>query len=931
MTKDAKRGGGDATVEFSTANQEPAQGGAGKDKITIDFGHAASDTGKDTEHPENLAQTLVSDPVTSPHTSGSSYRTKAIAATDETLAADFSTSVNSSDRHHTSREKLGKEIGDYRILGELGRGGMGVVFLAQHIKLGRKVAIKMITESMVTDSKIIERFEAEARAVASLKHENVVQLYEIGTFQGKPFFALEYAAGGTLSDKIREFPLSPKDAAKAVQSLASAMHVAHESGVLHRDLKPSNVLLTEEGTPKISDFGLAKLLVDDDQSQTRTGTVMGTPCFMSPEQAQGQTNGLTGATDQYSLGAILYACISGRPPFMAASTIDTLSEVIHKEPVPLSRLSETIPIDLETICLKCLEKEPAKRYASCAELADDLRRFINDEPILARPVSLFEKGWRWCKRNPKVALPSGLAAGLIAVTAAVSTWAWITTSAQAAVITQERDEADRQRTIAIQQKATAEENEVLAKKQAELALQNMQFVVSEVDKKLKDLPGSSDIRIEILEAISRKWDDLEVELVGGVAGEAIPTLMAARHSLAITFQSLDKLEQAQREFEKLLKKARDRVALKGRTDSARTNLVKILIASATLSRRLDHDPLSGIKKLEEAFELMQEVVDNPSPQEGSPSKQEILQLHSASAMNLGVEYLRDGRIAETERFFSAALESNNEVMRMIRKEPGFDQLSEDERDTKTASLQMQLDKSRLGLGYIRLRLGQTERALPLYEKAIASRREIFERRPKMLVMTTELAGQLNLYGKSLLWLNRYDDAAEKLRESVKLYDQARNADPEKVDIKRALSEALYRFATARSLQGHDAEATSFAERSRLLQAELFAASPDEKNQLNLMLSEARMGNVAEAMKHIDAIEKISNNNSEAHLERARALAQLSQSVNEEQRPALVEKALDSLERSVNEGFKDPFRLQAEIELRSLGQLDRFKEILSKIQ
>lgn len=860
------------------------------------------------------------------------FGTKTSAEFGNTQTGDFSVSAPTTRRVGTADDAgLPETVGDYRILGELGRGGMGVVFLAEHIKLKRQAAIKMILESTLFNPSSIERFESEARAIANLKHENVVQLYEIGTFKNNPFFALEYASGGTLGDKIRELPLSPKEAAATVESLARAMQVAHDNGVLHRDLKPSNILMTDAGVPKITDFGLAKLIAEEDQTQTRTGTVMGTPCYMSPEQAQGRTDTLSGATDQYALGAILYACISGRPPFMAASTIDTLSEVIHKEPVPLSRMSETIPRDLETICLKCLEKDPAKRYLSCRELADDLRRFIDGEPILARPVSLLEKSWRWCRRNPKVAIPSGLAVGLLALTATVSSWAWVTTSAQAAIIVEEKNEANRQRIIAEQERSTAEENQKLAERQAELALKNIQFIVRDVDDKLKELPGASDVRIGILEAVSRKWDDLEVELVGGVAGEAVPTLMAVRHSLAITFQSLDKLELAQAEFDKLIEQGRGRIALKGRTDSARSNLAKILIASSTLDRRIDHDPAKGVKKLEEAFALTEEILEKPRPQEGSPSKQELLQLRSAAAMNLGVEYLREGRIKDTERVFTVALEANTEVLNSIRSAPGFDTLSEDERDTRTAALQMNLDKSKVGLAYIRLRLGETQQALPLYEEAIASRREIFDRRPTMLVMKTELAGHLKLYGKSLLWIDRHNEAVDVLQEAVDLYEQVRRDDPEKVEYTRGLSETLYFFSTVRLLQGHEDEATSVMERCRLLRKGLYEASPDEKNRLGLMLAEARMGNLEATLEHADALGAIEKKNSEAHLERARALAHLSREVSGEQQAVLIDQALNALERAIEEGFSDPFRIQAEYELRPLRENSRFKSILAKLK
>ncbi|XZE54376.1 protein kinase domain-containing protein [Planctomycetaceae bacterium SH139] len=857
---------------------------------------------------------------------------------EQTSRDDFSLGETARPAGKAAKTMIGMMVGDYRIDGELGRGGMGVVYRGHHRTLQRDVAIKMILGSSGLDPVAVQRFEVEARAVASLQHPNIVQLFELANFAGSPYVALEYVDGGTLSARMKESPLAAKEAARIVETLARTMQAAHDRGILHRDLKPANILMTSDGVPKISDFGLAKNLAGDDQNETKTGTVMGTPSFMSPEQAQGMISELSGATDQYSLGAILYASLCGRPPFLAASTIDTVTQVVNKEPVPPRRLTESIPLDLETICLKVLQKDPSKRYPSCKELADDLQRFIEGEPIHARPISKLEKSWRWCRRNPAIALPSGLAGMLIVATAAISSWAWVTTAAQSTIITQERDtaqqerdEARRQRLIAIQQRAAAEENRALAEKQAEMALRNTQFVVRDIDAQLRKLPGMSDVRIEILEAVSRKWDELNVELVGGVRGEAIPTLMAARQALAITFEELDQLEQAQREFIRLEEMARERINIKGRTDSVRTNLVKVLLASATLSRRLEHDPLEGIKKLEQAVALIEEVIAEPAPEPDSPSINEILQLKSATSMNLGVEYLRDGRVAATNKMFSQALDANLAVLENIRSQPGFDEQNDDQKDTQTAALKIQLDKSRLGVAYIRLRLGKTEEALQLYQAAIASRREIFQRRPQMLVMKTELAGFLKLYGKSLIWIDQVDEGGKQLREAVSLSEEAYLSDPEKADLKRSFAEALFLLGTTRDLQARKDEALSLFERSRLLRADLYEASPDEKNQINLMLSEARVGNVEAALEHIKSLGETTEPNSELHLERARALAQLSLVVADEQREQMRSDSLAALQRSIDEGFGDPFRVAAEADLEPIRNTDRYAGILRSMQ
>lgn len=296
----------------------------------------------------------------------------------------------------------GLDVEGYEIIGELGHGGMGVVYKARQSQANRIVALKMILSSRHAGGEARKRFHIEAEAVARLQHPNIVQLYEVGEHDGYPFFSLEYCEGGTLASHLKSEPISTERAARLVETLARAMHYAHERGVVHRDLKPANVLLGEAGIPKIADFGLAKRL-DSDQDYTRTGEIMGTPDFMAPEQASGHTREIGPCTDIYALGAILYDMLTGRPPFQAPSVLEALELVRTQEPVPPSRLRLKLSRDLETICLKALQKEPRKRYASALDMAEDLKSFLADEPIKARPVSTIERGVRWCRRNRVVA------------------------------------------------------------------------------------------------------------------------------------------------------------------------------------------------------------------------------------------------------------------------------------------------------------------------------------------------------------------------------------------------------------------------------------------------------------------------------------------------------------------------------------------------
>jgi tRNA A-37 threonylcarbamoyl transferase component Bud32 len=299
----------------------------------------------------------------------------------------------------------------YEILAELGRGGQSVVYKARHRALDREVALKILLRGAAAEPEERARFQREAEAVARLKHPHIVQIYDIAADQGQLCCALEYLLGGTLAKKLAGLPQPPREAAQLLETLARTMHWAHQQGIVHRDLKPGNVLLTEDGVPKISDFGLARRLADE-ASLTHTGHIIGTPSYMAPEQARGQSKEAGPRTDVYALGAILYETLTGRPPFLGTTPWDVLPQVLSHDPVPPRRLQPSVPPDLETICLKCLAKEPHRRYWSADELAEDLRRFQAGEPIRARPVPWWEKAWRWARRKPAV---TGLLAILLVV------------------------------------------------------------------------------------------------------------------------------------------------------------------------------------------------------------------------------------------------------------------------------------------------------------------------------------------------------------------------------------------------------------------------------------------------------------------------------------------------------------------------------------
>src|SRR5256714_6863424 len=292
-------------------------------------------------------------------------------------------------------ELLG-ELGDYELLEEVGRGAQGVVFRARQKSLNRTVALKVISLGQWASKAHLKRFRREAEAAASLDHPGIVPIYEVGERDGSCYFSMQFIEGGQLDEVVRRTPISIRQAAELIAKVARTVHYAHEHGILHRDIKPGNILLDKSGEPHLTDFGLARLL-DTQSNVTRTIDVLGTPSYMAPEQAAGETTKLSKATDVYGLGAVLYQLLTGHPPFAGGTTYETIRLLRDTEPRPPRLLNPKVDRDLSAICLKCLEKEPARRYASAELLAEELNRFCRGDPIFARPVGWAERWWRWCR------------------------------------------------------------------------------------------------------------------------------------------------------------------------------------------------------------------------------------------------------------------------------------------------------------------------------------------------------------------------------------------------------------------------------------------------------------------------------------------------------------------------------------------------------
>jgi WD40 repeat protein/tRNA A-37 threonylcarbamoyl transferase component Bud32 len=354
-----------------------------------------------------------------------------------------------------------RRFGDYELLEQLAVGGMGVVFKARQISLNRLVAVKMIRAGQLARAEDIRRFRTEAEAAANLKHPHIVAIHEVGEEEGRPFFSMDFIAGRSLAELARERPLEPARAARLVQTVAEAIAYAHGRGVLHRDLKPSNVMIDAEGQPHVTDFGLAKIVSNTkhetrNTEQTVTGAVLGSPSYMSPEQARGRSDQISVRSDVYALGAMLYDLLTTRPPFLAATALETMKLVAEREPIAPRVLNPSVPRDLETICLKCLQKEPAHRYACAQDLAEDLDRWQRHEPIRARPGTLWEHGVKWARRNPA-------RAALLALSIVVPVLIIAVLLVDEQRVTRQRNRAQTNEAFALREAQRAETNALAAR------------------------------------------------------------------------------------------------------------------------------------------------------------------------------------------------------------------------------------------------------------------------------------------------------------------------------------------------------------------------------------------------------------------------------------------------------------------------------------
>jgi eukaryotic-like serine/threonine-protein kinase len=458
--------------------------------------------------------------------------------------------------HDLPRGATVRYFGDYAIQKELGRGGMGVVYKARQVSLNRPVALKMIKAGVLADDAELRRFQNEAEAVALLDHAGVVPVYEVGEHDGQKYFSMKLVEGGNLAERLSKFKANPRAAATLLAETAAAVHHAHMRGILHRDLKPANILIDPEGHPHVTDFGLAKR-VEADVEMTASGAILGTPAYMSPEQAAGQRGTITTATDVYGLGAILYALLTGKAPFGGDSLADTLLAVKERPPESPRGLNPNVPRDLETICLKCLAKEPRRRYASAQALADDLQSWLDSRPIAARRVGPAERAWLWCKRKPVVAT---LAASVVLAVVGGTAGIFVVQARANANLRVERDKAieaerqtgiERDKAIEAERQTGIERDKAVAAEAKSKAIN--EFLTQDLLTQAEPENNAAEDHVTLLEVLDRAADK-----VGKRFADQPELESALRDTIYKTYHGLASWDKAETQLRAKLEATRKR-------------------------------------------------------------------------------------------------------------------------------------------------------------------------------------------------------------------------------------------------------------------------------------------------------------------------------------------------------------------------------------
>ena len=632
----------------------------------------------------------------------------------------------------------------YEVLGELGRGGMGVVYLARKVALNRLCALKMILAGAHASTVAQARFRAEAEAIARLRHPDIVQIYHVGEVEGLPFLELEYLAGGGLDQALNGSPRPPASGALLVEVTARAIAEAHHLGIVHRDLKPANVLLDENGRPKVADFGLAKIL-GSEGGLTKTSAVLGSPSYMAPEQAEGDSSKIGPRTDVYALGAILYELLTGRPPFRAATAFETLAHVKNADPVPPSRIQPGLPGEIETICLKCLEKEPARRYATALELALDLRRFLDGEPILAQDPPIWLLLWKRARRRPALSMALLVTAAAVVVLIGGSLY-------YNALL---RESVNKARAA-----------EKTALKERNLTMNALNELVFGVQDRLGKTPATRATRKGLLE---KALDGLEQVARDAEASAPDVGRAVAHQKLGDIFRQVGRNEDARRQFAFAQQLAERLSSERPQDPEIRDCLARAHAGLGELSLNADQTK-EAVEHFRQSVLLAEKSAVHNADQ--AQARASLLEAY----FRLGRAYGFDRDLDSGEAWFRK-MEALAE--RWIAEEPS-NVLARD-----------QLSTSHRKIADMRKLAGDDVGARAEYVKAVDLSRELLLAEPTNADVKLHLALALDDQGMTLSRLGLLEDAAPLERQAQQLFEQLVQADPEGIDNRLRLHQTQF--------------------------------------------------------------------------------------------------------------------------------------------
>jgi serine/threonine protein kinase len=826
-----------------------------------------------------------------------------------------------------AKEALGEPpqfVAGYEIVSVLGRGAMGVVYKARQRGLNRLVALKMILAGDHAGAHELARFQAEAEAVAQLHHPNIVQIYEVGEEEGRPYFSLEFVEGPSLDRKVRGTPLPPAEAAQLLQKLAEAMDYAHQHHIIHRDLKPANVLLAEDGTPKIGDFGLAKKL-DEDAGQTRTGTVLGTPSYMAPEQAEGRLAEVGPLSDQYSLGAILYELLTGRPPFKGSTILDTLQQVRTLEPVPPIQFQPGVPRDLETICLKCLQKDPAKRYESAGALAEDLRRFLAGEPILARPVSLSERLWRWCKRNPRVAILSAAVLALFII--------WIVSSSVlAGVWKYQKNQTDAANVLAEEeakeataQKVIAQRNEARAKETARIAVDQMVNLGANLHHRMLSkrlsLANSPDVKLlrqQVLELLKAGL------LIVGQQIEQTGTTTFGQEAIGVKLGDLMTRigfdAEAKQLYEEAYDQSKKHAEADPDNDQARANLGVTTQRLGDAALNTEGDLRKARDRWIEARDMQRDILAHPRGGQRTELQSKTAIAHDD--VRVGQALLALGQSREAAKSFEEA--------RKYRE----DWLAADPNGWEPMNW---LSQARQWQGIAAAHLGDEKAAREHFDEAVRLGEDLVKRYDWRPGFKSDMAEIVGAYGDGLLLLGKVEEAEKKYQESLHYLQPLADAKPDDLGYQPQLALAHERLGIVSLALKKSAEARKHYEDAFKLREELLLIDQgDQRRKTNpaakagYVLAKARKGDHAAGAAGADRVRTLVGKHTELLLQIVRTYA-VCAAANTPQKADLVKRALDTLQEATRQEYRDAFVLENDPELEVLRGEPAFKSILEKVK